>query len=385
MKKTPKQPAVPHKLIADLAEALVDLPPRDRGPFIRRLLAETNELVAFYEAHDDFLVSEAEAFRAPSEIGPYRRVRLIGEGAMAQVYEAWDPTHERKVALKTIRPGLLIDRPSRKRFWKRFVREARICRRLNHPNIVALIDYFEDTQPYIVLELVEGPTLAERLKKEGVLDRAQALALVRQICDALAHAHRAGVVHRDLKPSNILFDPENRAKLTDFGIGKLTGIRSLTNTGFLGTPLYASPEQITGKGIDQTADLFALALVIHVVATSRHPYRGDSVEQTLYNLASKPPSLGQPHAALALDPGLFRRFMSRALARDPRARFPDAESFRVAFHRMAAGGRTSGSGPKGQTDAYRAKRSSNPNRSGSGRYMAGFGVLRNIPRANAPG
>lgn len=327
--------AVPHKLVTQLAEILVEMPQRDRASFLRDLIRETNELLSFYEDHADILISEQDLQTSPAAFGVYQKVRLLGEGSMGQVFEAWDTRNQRKVAVKTIKPGLLMDRRNRERFWKRFKREARICRRLNHPHIVALYDYVENQQPYIVLEYVAGTTLAHWLVEDVRRDRGVIMSIVSQICDALTHAHHAGVVHRDLKPSNILIDDNNGVKLTDFGIGKLMGIRSLTQSGFIGTPLYAAPEQVNGDAMGRGVDLFALALVIHVLVTGLHPFRGESLEQTLYNIANKEPLLSLPNPRYGLNPAGWKTFMTQALAKDPKHRYLGAGDFYSAFFEIA--------------------------------------------------
>jgi serine/threonine-protein kinase len=327
-------PKVPQKLTADLAEALAEVPAEARGAFLQAILREAQELLRFYDEHQDMVIPEESAFQVPGQLGHYTGLHLIAEGTMGKVYEAWDPRRDLKVAIKTIKPEFLVGQQRRQRFWKHFIHEARICRKLNHPNIVAMIDYIEDLRPYIVFEFVTGQTLADVLASGPLQDPQLLLSLVSQICDALVHAHRAGVVHRDFKPSNILLTEDNHVKLSDFGIGKLVGLRSLTNTGFLGTPLYTSPEQITGGKVDNRADLFALTLTLHMLVTGRHPFRGETVEQTLFSIANKAPGLSIPHPRLGIDPNRFRQFMAVNLAKDPAKRSPSALHFYESFFQI---------------------------------------------------
>ena len=310
-----------------LAEALVALPPAERGPFLKELMRATSEMVDFFEAFEEDFAPEPEAPPVPNLIGRFEVIRLIGEGTMGKVYQARDPIGDQVVAIKTMHRSLLRQRPNRDRFRRRFAREARIYGKLRHENIVALIEYAEEPRPYIVMEYVAGETLAALMSRAAELSWPRISAILTQVCQALSHAHHASVIHRDLKPANILLASGGQVKLTDFGISKLLGDRTLTNTGFLGTPIYAAPEQVTGTPITLQTDLYALALLIHQMVTGCHPFRGESLEQTLFNIANKEPKLAEPFPLLEIEESGFRQFMTKALAKQPASRFPDADVF----------------------------------------------------------
>ncbi len=210
--------------------------------------------------------SETPTDQTPvARIGRYELQALIGRGGMGAVHKAYDPRIDRLVALKTI---TIVD-PS----WRaRFQQEARIAGRLNHPHIVTVYDVGEvGDVAYIVMELVEGQTLADLLPSR--LAWTEAVKLLLPVCQALDHAHQQGVIHRDVKPANILLAADGRIKLTDFGIARLETGRHLTQTGaVLGTLLYIAPEQFEGKTVDGRADIFALGVILFELVTGQNPF-----------------------------------------------------------------------------------------------------------------
>ena len=195
-------------------------------------------------------------------IGRYEIRDELGEGGMGTVYRAYDPTLGREVALKVLQPQLYREDPQ---FSMRFEREARTIASLEHSSIVSLYEFGEDGEwLYIVMRLMEGGTLRERLE-QGPLGLEETIAIVRRIGSALDKAHSRGIVHRDLKPGNILFDEDGEAFLSDFGIVKAedsTGLKTRTGMA-LGTPHYMSPEQLDGKEVDGRSDIYSLGVVLY--------------------------------------------------------------------------------------------------------------------------
>ena len=226
--------------------------------------------------------------------GRYRIVRLLGRGGLGEVYLAHDLTLGRDVAIKFVAPEKLADADAR----SRLLREARAAASLDHPGICTVYEtgVAEDGRSYIVMQYVEGETLARALNR-GPLSIRDALALSAEVADALGAAHRRGVVHRDLKPGNIMVTPAGHAKLVDFGIAKIvstqppgsdsptstvtTGAQSLVGSG---TPAYMSPEQIQQRPIDGRSDLFCLGLVVFECLTGRRAFGGRTSIETMSNI-----------------------------------------------------------------------------------------------------
>src|SRR5215831_10130496 len=195
----------------------------------------------------------------PDRIGRYAILAELGRGAMGVVYKASDPQLGRLVAIKTVRRDLGLPLEEDAELRRRVHQEATAAGRLTHPNIVAVHDVIElDGIPYIVMEYVEGQTLADRIAAGGALPPPEAVRLLIDVCNGLEYAHDHGGIHRDIKPSNILVTASGPAKLSDFGIARVAGSR-LTRTGaFLGTPAYMAPEQLRGHTPDRRSDIFAL-------------------------------------------------------------------------------------------------------------------------------
>src|SRR5579872_3372517 len=208
------------------------------------------------------------ALTAGDKLGPYEIITLIGKGGMGEVYRATDTRLGREVAVKI----------SQEQFNERFEREARVVASLNHPNICTLFDVGPN---YLVMDLIDGPTLADRIR-EGPIPLEEALALARQIADALEAAHEKGVVHRDLKPGNVKITASGVVKVLDFGLAKVAGnavapsgnsptiTMDATQAGMImGTASYMSPEQAKGKPVDKRADIWAFGVVLHEMLTGR--------------------------------------------------------------------------------------------------------------------
>jgi len=256
-------------------------------------------------------------------LGPYRLLEKLGEGGMGVVYTAVDPSGS-KVALKVI--GDRADDPVARR---RFEREARLASSVDHPGVCRILDVGESEEaPYIAMELLDGQSLAERLRS-GVIPLADTVRLGLGVLDALGAIHERGLVHRDLKPSNIFLTPSG-PKLLDFGLARPLGLSEtvggatpsqLTQVGeLLGTPHYMAPEQIAGGVVDARADLFAMAVVLFEMVTGKRAFRGRTAVEVLHaTLYDQPPALGGSPAVAALD-----QLVRRALSKDPEDRPADA-------------------------------------------------------------
>jgi serine/threonine-protein kinase len=224
---------------------------------------------------------------AGTKLGPYEVQAMIGSGGMGEVYRARDTRLDRTVAVKII-PHALSSDPLRR---QRFEREARAISALQHPNICTLYDVgFQDGSDYMVMEYLEGETLAARLQK-GRLSFDLTLRYATEVADALDAAHRRGIVHRDLKPANILIDNDALLKIVDFGVAaaQTQGDTQLTKTGYvIGSPKYMAPEQILGKKVDERADIYSLGVILYEMFSGVPPYsRGDHMSVMYQHVQGK--------------------------------------------------------------------------------------------------
>jgi len=266
---------------------------------------------------------------APDRVlgGRYRLQRELARGGMATVWEAEDKVLTRRVAIKVLHPHLAGDDGSRVRFR----REAVAAAGLAHPHIVTTYDTGRDAEvAYIVMELVEGITLARLLRAEGPLPVAKALDVAAQVADALACAHAHGVIHRDVKPSNILLRADGHVKVADFGIAKAGAGTDLTRTGVvMGTAKYLSPEQVSGASADAASDIYALGIVVYEMLCGTPPFVGDSdLTTALSRLTATPESLTERRPEV---PPSLEAVVLRALARAPDARFRSAAEMRSSL------------------------------------------------------
>jgi len=280
---------------------------------------------------------------AGTRLGPYEIIAPLGAGGMGEVYRALDTRLERTVAIKVL-PSHLSDNPDLK---QRFEREAKAISQLNHPNICTLYDVgHEDRTDYLVMEFLEGESLAERLKR-GPLPLKELIAIGCNIADALDRAHRAGIVHRDLKPGNIMLT-KGGAKLLDFGLAKAAVMGASSGSGsapllsaamtmtspspeylpltrqgtLVGTVQYMSPEQIQGNEADARSDIFAFGTVLYEMATGKRPFEGKSQIKVASAILEDEP---QPvSAALKTSPAALDRLVRTCLAKSPEERFQSA-------------------------------------------------------------
>ena len=258
-------------------------------------------------------------------LGRYEIAAELGRGAMGTVYQARDPRINRTVAIKTIHVrGASAE--EEKEFLDRFFREAQAAGKLAHPGIVTVYDAGEDEAsktPYIVMEYIAGATL-EAMSQQGIA-LPMALELTRQLAEALHYAHAQGIVHRDIKPANIIVTDEGRAKITDFGVAKLT-VSEFTQTGqVLGTPSYMSPEQLGGGKIDGRSDLFSLGVTLYILLTGAKPFSGETVSAITFKVAYQEPTPAtQLNAALNPD---YDYVLQRALAKEAEERYRNGKEF----------------------------------------------------------
>lgn len=252
--------------------------------------------------------------------GRYEIVSRVGGGGMAVVYKAKDLLLNRFVAIKVLSESLSND----SEFIRRFSREAQAAASLSHPNIVNVYDVGRDQYThYIVMELVEGPTLKQYIQERGSLPVQEAAAIAVQICDGLAHAHENQIVHRDIKPHNILLGANGRAKVTDFGIARAASSSTITQQGsVMGSVHYFSPEQARGGVIGEKSDLYSLGVVMYEMLTGRLPFDGDSaISIALKHLQETPVD---PRNYNSQIPDALAELVMRALNKDPNQRFASA-------------------------------------------------------------
>ncbi|WP_277984259.1 serine/threonine-protein kinase [Sphingomonas faeni] len=285
-------------------------------------------------------------------LGRYRIDGRLGEGAMADVYRAFDPGIGRTVAIKVLKPDYGRD----PELGERFLREARAAGALNHPNIATIYDVGEaQGVAYIAMELIEGQPLDTLLQEQGRLPYERVLALGQQLASALDYAHKAGVVHRDVKPSNILLSADGRtAKLLDFGVARIgeidvsgaEGRLARTQVGqMIGTPRYMSPEQALGIPVDRRSDLFSLGVVLYEMVTGKVAFPGMGLATLAIQISQE---RVEPIARSVADcpPGL-RFVIDKLLAKKPDQRFADGDAVYQALTREIAATGEASTGRRG--------------------------------------
>src|SRR5262245_36132016 len=272
-----------------------------------------------------------------TRLGPYEIRSLLGAGGMGEVYRATDTKLSRDVALKVL-PAPFVSDPDR---MARFDREAQVLASLNHPNIATIHGLEEAwSSRALVMELVEGPTLADRIAA-GPIPVNECLSTAKEIAEALEYAHERGVIHRDLKPANVKLSRDGHVKVLDFGLAKALSLDSDSNTlsnsptlslaatqagVILGTAAYMSPEQAKGKTAYRRADIWAFAAVLYEMLTRRRLFTGETASETMALVMTREPdwSLLPPHI-----PASIRDLLRRCLIKDPRARLQSIGDARV--------------------------------------------------------
>jgi tRNA A-37 threonylcarbamoyl transferase component Bud32 len=266
-------------------------------------------------------------------LGSYQIVEQIGAGAMATVYKGYHPIMERYVAIK-----VLPDRFARdSTFRARFLREARTIARLEHRYILPIHDFGEDNGThYLVMRYVTGGSLGELLDA-GLLSIERAVQLIGQVGEALAYAHRQGVIHRDIKPANVLIDQGGNVFLSDFGIAKVVVETShLTREGLsIGTPAYMAPEQAQGRSVDARSDIYALGILLYQAVTGEVPFVAETALAVAFMHIHAPPR--PPRQLNPSIPEALERVILRAIAKNPGDRFQMADDMVAALHEALAG------------------------------------------------
>jgi eukaryotic-like serine/threonine-protein kinase len=282
-------------------------------------------------------VAPAMTLRKGDDLAQYQILDSLGAGAMGEVYRAKDTRLEREVAVKVLPEHFASDAER----LERFEREAKVLASLNHPNVAQIfdVDEFVGTH-FIVLELVPGESLAQRLER-GPLPYDDTVEIARQIAEGLEAAHEAGVIHRDLKPANVMITPAGKVKLLDFGLAKSlredVGETSSTDSAFLsepgrvlGTPTYMAPEQARGRPTDRRVDIWAFGCVLYECLTSRRPFPGRTIVDVLSAVVHEEPALQE---LPELTPSHVRELIRRCLVKDPFQRVRDIGDVRLALER----------------------------------------------------
>src|SRR6187200_203037 len=263
-----------------------------------------------------------------TRLGAYEITSAIGAGGMGEVYRARDTRLQRDVAIKIL-PSTFGRDPER---LARFEREAQVLASLNHPNIAQIygVETTSDGGSAIVMELVDGEDLAERISR-GAVPVDEAIPIARQIAEALEVAHEQGIIHRDLKPANLKLRPDGTVKVLDFGLARQDVARSVSDSSLtitspaalsqigviLGTAAYMAPEQARGKAVDRRADIWAFGCVCYEMLTGRRPFAGDNMTDTIAAIVTRDPDWSTLPGAL---PSNVRHLLRRCLERDPRQR-----------------------------------------------------------------
>jgi len=340
--------------IEEIFHAALELPPHKRAAFLEQacsgdtqLLREVQQLLgqdAKSTAHIDTPAVEQAAFLqtrelpAGAQLGPYRITGPIGAGGMGAVYRAHDTRLGRTVAIKLIRDSAALSSPAR----QRFEREARAIAALNHPHICAVYDVgSESGADYLVMEYVEGETLAAPLKR-GPLALTEAIKIACQVADALGAAHAKGIVHRDLKPENIMLT-EGAVKVLDFGLAKSSGAvaqspvtaeQTLTGQGtIVGTAAYMSPEQACGREVDARTDIWSFGCVLFEMLTGKRVFSGSTLTETLAAILERQPDWS---ALPSTTPPVVRTLLERCLRKDVARRLRDIGDARLELEDLLA-------------------------------------------------
>jgi serine/threonine protein kinase len=325
--------------------------------------------------------------------GRYKVESVLGQGGMGVVFRALQTSVQRPVAMKTLHPQLAMA-PT---FFERFRREAEIASRLHHPNIITIFDFgrTSDGLCYYVMEMLEGESLRQRVKRDGPMTLRQASAVMEQIALGVGHAHKQGVIHRDLKPHNVmlsLIDGNEYVKVLDFGLVKAMeqeDEEQLTSTGqVLGTPQYMPPEQAGGEKVDHRGDLYSLTGVFYYCLTGHSPFGANTVRKALQaSLTQKPPAIATYRNGAPV-PDAIDRFCQKGLEPEQEDRYPSAEAFVEALHAALAGASDTVLDAVPEHVAESAKEagsgSSSASRRGSGSRTSSRNAVKSVASVNKP-
>jgi serine/threonine-protein kinase len=317
-------------------------------------------------------------------IRKYQILSKLGSGGMGSVFRARDAILERDVALKLLAPTLANDDS----FVERFRLEARSLARLDHPHIVRVYDAdWDNNRLFLVMEYVDGGSLAELIKQEKALRPALTVKLLQQTASGLDYAHQRGLIHRDIKPANILLDSQGNAKLTDFGLVKDSNTTLTADGTRLGTPAYMAPEQIQGEEVTPALDIYALGVVTYEMLTGRTPFQGNMSAIFEGHLLRQIPTISQINPDIHPDAHVV---LAKALAKNPADRYPSASSFVQALgealhleEKPASVVTPAVTVIQTNLPASGGVRPSQPGGSGSGRPVSG-GVPPSGPRVGTP-
>ena len=345
------------KQVDALLEQALEQPPEDREAFVTRatqdnavlreevlsLLKAQSQAAQFMERSamkvaaqalaDDSRITTVITTLAGQELGNYQVEKLLGAGGMGEVYLARDSKLGRMVALKVLPFQFVVDGDR----LTRFQREARALSALNHPNLVTIYEVGEaNGLHFIAMELVEGKTLSSLRDK---LTLKELLPIIAQVAEALGAAHQSGIIHRDVKPDNVMVRPDGYAKVLDFGLVKLTevksspGVTAHTQLGVaMGTLAYMSPEQASGEAVDHRTDIWSLGVVLYELATGQKPFTGETRQATINAILSMPPtSVTTIAPSLPID---LDRIVNKALDKDRELRYQTASDFRADLRRL---------------------------------------------------
>ncbi len=260
--------------------------------------------------------------------GRYQVVGELGKGTMGVVYKAHDPRIDRSVALKVLRR----DRVASDEFVKRFLTEAKAIGRLSHPGIVTVYDVGKDNEVvYIAEEFLEGKSL-DKVMREDRLSHGKVAEIGAQVAEAMDYAHEKGIIHRDIKPPNIIISPDERVKITDFGIARIEDPDSarLTRAGvILGTPMYMSPEQVSGEPLDGRSDLYSLGVILYQLSTGKRPSWGSDLGEIFKSILDHIPA--EPIKINPSIPGPLSDLILKSLQKSPDARFQTGKEMAEAL------------------------------------------------------
>jgi serine/threonine protein kinase len=263
-------------------------------------------------------------------LSKYRILEEIGRGGMGVVYKAHDTVLDRPVAIKVLAPHLTWDQE----FVQRFLREARTAARLEHTHIVMIYDVGQaQGYHFIAMKYLEGQPLSTLIRQEGPLHAERAVRILVQIAQALDYAHARGLIHRDVKPGNVIVGPQDQATLTDFGVARSVEGTRLTQSGVtMGTPAYMAPEQVKGEPVGPATDVYALGVVTYEMLGGRAPFEGETPHVLHAHAYEPPPPLRQVNPRV---PEALAAAVHKALAKEPKQRYPTAGAFAIALGQAA--------------------------------------------------